>query len=124
MTEVVSAASWCSYWGWKRAAALDSAHGGEKSSISQLGCCSSRELRNRRVEEEEGQTGVAFIKNAISPPVITGLHSRLQGWRFWWVELAAVAPKKYPSYSHLSLHAMCYKWPQLNSRETIITVTN
>lgn len=68
----------------------DGAHLAEKSSIS------VRLLQQgvkRRVEEEEGQTGVAFITNAISP-VITGLQSRLQGWRFCWVELAAVAPKK------------------------------
>lgn len=115
--EAVSAASWCSYWAWERAAVLDSAHLSEKSSISQLGCCSSGELRNQSVEEEEGQTSVAFIKNAISP-VIAGLQRRLQGWRFWRGELAAVAPKNYPSNSHLSLHVMCYKWPQLSSTET------
>lgn len=45
---------------------LGSAHGGDRSSFSQLGCC-SRELRSRRFEEEEGQTGVAFITDAISP---------------------------------------------------------
>lgn len=62
----------CTYWGcWERAAVPGSAHGGEKSSFSQPGCCSG-ELRSRRVEEEEGQTGMVFITNAISP-VIRGL---------------------------------------------------
>lgn len=109
----VSAASRRSYWGcWKRAVVLGSAHGGEKSSFSQLGCC-SRELRSRIFEEEEGQTGVAFITDAISR-AISALQSRLRGWRCWR-GMSSCTPwhcrGKHPRNPFLSPRAMCCEWP-------------
>lgn len=86
--------------------------GGEKSSFSQLGCC-SRELRSRRFEEEEGQTGVAFITDAISH-VISAFQSRLRGWRCWR-GMSSCTPGhwrgKHPRNSFLSPRAMCCEWP-------------
>lgn len=78
----------------------------------QLGCC-SRELRSRRFEEEEGQTGVAFITDAISH-VISAFQSRLRGWRCWR-GMSSCTPGhwrgKHPRNSFLSPRATCCERP-------------